>query len=94
MTTMLFLATVALGCSKKDENSDNKASTKNPPPAAAAPLTAKAVEETPTNTEPEVGAAVEAAVPTVADFEAEAITTISDKTLEEDLAAIEKDLGE
>jgi PBP1b-binding outer membrane lipoprotein LpoB len=86
ITTMLFLATVALGCSKKEENADNKAPTTEP-------ATAKVVEP-PAATIPGAAAATPAAVPTVADFEADAIKNISDETLEKELSAIEKELGE
>lgn len=91
ITTMLFLSTVALGCNKKEETTDKKQpTTETPKPTSApkpatAPVAANVVEP-----EPEA----EAVVPTVADFETDAIENISDETLEKELSAIERELGE
>lgn len=87
ITTMLLLSTVALGCSTKEEATDKKQpTTETPTPKPIdAPLRVNVVEREP---EPE------AVVPTVADFETDAIENISDETLEKELSAIEKELGE
>jgi PBP1b-binding outer membrane lipoprotein LpoB len=92
LSSFLFVSLLALGCSKKDAETEKTEPVETAPTDGTA---AKPVEATPTDAvTPEAAAEAEAVVPTVADFEGEAVEQISAETLEKDLSAIEKELGE
>jgi hypothetical protein len=87
---VLFVSVSVLGCSKKKEND----APTEPTPVSDTTTTPKVVAEPPAvPTEPEPAKEADVALPTAADFEGEAIEQISDATLEQELAAIEKELG-
>ena len=86
---ILFLSVSVLGCSKKKE----KDAPTEPTPATDTTTTPNVVAEPVVPTDPEPVKEADVALPTAADFEGEAIEQISDTTLEQDLAAIEKELG-
>jgi PBP1b-binding outer membrane lipoprotein LpoB len=76
---VLFIAALAVGCKKKEEN-------QAPTPAPTEQPAPKPVEPTP---EPQP----EADLPTAADFEVEANEQITDENLEKELSAIEAEIG-
>lgn len=85
---VLFLSASVLGCSKKEEKE-----TPTDPTPIAETTTPKVVAEPTVPSEPEPVKEAEVVLPTAADFEGEAIEQINDETLENDLKAIEEELG-
>lgn len=85
LALMLFVAALAVGCSKKTDDSNKSEQPPAPMPA----------EPTPTEPEqPTPPAQAEAPAPTQEDFEATADQEITKDNLDQQLKTIEKQLGE
>jgi hypothetical protein len=90
LLTLLAIAALSFGCSKKD---DDKAGDGDKPAAADA-ATATAPPATADAAPVDEGEEVAEDVPTAEDFEEEAATEITDKNMEKELADLEKELEE